>query len=162
MYTCNPVKADMVIVDPSAWVFAGTGLQPGARVPDLVGSEYDRYDPNLPGPRNIQILAHSPLTCRNQQDHSDMTYYTAPGGGGVFATGTNVWVAALENACPAGTSPCASDVTQRVTENVLAAERDATARHVDQDTRPRRVTAGGGAGPSRAGLSSARRPPGGR
>jgi len=121
MYTCNPVKADMVIVDPSAWVFAGTGLQPGARVPDLVGSEYDRYDPNLPGPRNIQILAHSPLTCRNQQDHSDMTYYTAPGGGGVFATGTNVWVAALENACPAGTSPCASDVTQRVTENVLAA-----------------------------------------
>ena len=50
-----------------------------------------------------------------------MTYYTAPSGGGVFATGTNVWVAALENACPAGTSPCASDVTQRVTENVLAA-----------------------------------------
>ena len=121
MYTCNPVKADMVIVDPSSWVFAGTGLQPGAKLADLVGSEYDRYNPRLPGPRNIQILAHSPLTCSHQQDHSDMTYYTVPSGGGVFATGTNVWVASLGGICPSGPSPCPSDVTQRVTENVLAA-----------------------------------------
>jgi len=50
-----------------------------------------------------------------------MTYYTAPSGGGVFATGTNVWVASLGGSCPSGASPCPSDVTQRVTENVLAA-----------------------------------------
>ncbi len=121
MYTCNPVKADMVIVDPTAWVFAGTGLQPGAKLPGLVGSEYDRYNPSLPGPRNIQILAHSPLMCSHQQDHADVTYYTAPSGAGVFAVGTNLWVAALEGPCPADTSPCSSAVTQRVTENVLAA-----------------------------------------
>jgi hypothetical protein len=120
MYTCNPVKADMVVVDPSSWVFGGTGLQPGAKLADLVGSEYDRYNPSLPGPRNIQILAHSPLTCGHQQDHSDMTYYTAPSGGGVFATGTNVWVASLDGACSSGAIPCPSDVTRRVTENVLA------------------------------------------
>src|SRR5438309_3440935 len=47
MYTCNPVKADMVVVDPSAWFFAGTGVPAGARLPGLVGSEYDRYNPNL-------------------------------------------------------------------------------------------------------------------
>lgn len=120
MYTCNPVKADMVIVDPSSWVFAGTGLQPGATLSGLVGSEYDRYNPSLPGPRNIQILAHSPLTCHGQSDHSDVTYYTAPSGGGVFATGTNVWVASLGDTCPLGASGCPSDVTRRVTENVLA------------------------------------------
>ena len=120
MYTCNPVTADMVVVDPSAWVFAGTGLPPGARLPGLVGSEYDGYKPSLPGPRNIQILSHSPLTCRGQSDNSDMTYYTAPGGGGVFATGTNLWVAALDGVCAPGPSPCAADVTQRVTQNVLA------------------------------------------
>jgi hypothetical protein len=121
MYTCNPVKADMVISDPSSWVFARTGLQLGAKVAELVGSEYDRYNPSLPGPRNIQILAHSPLTCSHQQDHSDMTYYTVPSGAGVFATGTNVWVASLGGTCPPAQSPCPSDVTQRVTENVLAA-----------------------------------------
>jgi hypothetical protein len=120
MYICNPVKADMVIVDPSSWVFARTGLAQGARLPALVGSEYDRYDPSLPGPSNIQILAHSPLTCRGQRDHSDVTYYTAASGAGVFAVGTNLWVAALEGACAPGTSPCVSEVTQRITENVLA------------------------------------------
>ena len=50
-----------------------------------------------------------------------MTWYTAPGGSGVFATGTNVWVAALQATCPPGTAACPSDVTQRVTGNVLAA-----------------------------------------
>ncbi|HWC37615.1 MAG TPA: N,N-dimethylformamidase beta subunit family domain-containing protein [Acidimicrobiales bacterium] len=120
MYACNPVRADMVIVDPSSWAFSRTGLPAGARLPGLVGSEYDRYDPSLPGPQNIQILAHSPLTCRGQQDFSDVTYYTAPGGGGVFATGTNLWVAGMQSTCPQGTTPCPSDVTQRVTQNVLA------------------------------------------
>jgi hypothetical protein len=120
MYTCNPVKADMVVVDPSAWVFDGSGLQSGSMLPGLVGSEYDRYNPNLPGPRNVQILAHSPLTCGGKPDHSDMTWYTAPSGGGVFATGTNLWVAAMGESCTPGTSPCVADVTQRVTQNVLA------------------------------------------
>jgi hypothetical protein len=50
-----------------------------------------------------------------------MTYYTAPSGAGVFATGTNVWVASLGGTCSPGQSPCPSDVTQRVTENMLAA-----------------------------------------
>src|SRR5437764_9784766 len=52
MYTCNPVKADMVVVDPSSWIFSGTGLSAGAKVASLVGSEYDRYNPSLAGPRN--------------------------------------------------------------------------------------------------------------
>src|SRR5579884_3468154 len=89
MYRCNPVKADLVVVDPSSFVVAGTGLTAGAKLAGVVGSEYDRYVPSLPGPRNVEIVAHSPLTCRGAPDHSDVTYYTAPSGAGVFASGTN-------------------------------------------------------------------------
>ena len=73
MYTCNPVNADMVVVDPSSWIFSGTGLPAGAKVGSLVGSEYDRYNPNLAGPRNIQILAHSPLTCPLEMVHGTVS-----------------------------------------------------------------------------------------
>ncbi len=100
MYDCNPVKAAMVISDPGAWVYRGTNLAQGDELDGVVGSEYDRYMPSLPGPRDIEILAHSPVTCHGRADHSDMTYYTDPSGAGVWATGTNLWVAFLGKGCP--------------------------------------------------------------
>ena len=116
MYRCNPVKADMVIVEPESWIAAGTGLAGGGRIPGLVGSEYDRYVPGSPAPTNVEIVAHSPLTCRGAADASDVTYYTAPSGAGVFASGTNLWVAALGGACA---GPCEVPAVTTMTGNVL-------------------------------------------
>jgi len=131
MYDCNPVNAPMVVSDPGSWAFAGTGLVQGNSLDGLVGSEYDRYMPSLPGPQDMQILAHSPVTCHGRPDHSDMTYYTDPSGAGVFATGTNLWVAFLGRGCPPAatttstlgdaTTSCSGDAARRVTNNVLAA-----------------------------------------
>lgn len=87
-YECNPVDADMVIGDASSWVFDGTGLENGDKVPHLVGNEYDRVTPEQPTPQNIQVLAHSPVVCRGVRSFSDVTYYSAASGAGVFATGT--------------------------------------------------------------------------
>jgi N,N-dimethylformamidase beta subunit-like protein len=117
-YQCNPVKADMVITDPTGWVFAGTGVTQDLHLVDVVGSEYDHYTPAPPAPQNITILARSPLVCQHQQDYSDMTYYTAPSGGGVFATGTNLWIPLFNPGCAL---PCSGTTLIRVTENVLAA-----------------------------------------
>ncbi len=119
MYECNPVSAPMVVSDPLSWLLAGSGLQAGAQLADLVGTEYDRYIPSLPGPSNIEVLAHSPLRCRGAPSYSDMTYYTASSGAGVFATGTNRWVASLGDSCSA--NPCPSAFSKQVTENMLAA-----------------------------------------
>ena len=94
-YECNPVRADMVIADASAWVFAGTGLKPGDKLLGTIGEEYDRYNPNDPGPENVQILAHSPVRCGGRSSYADMTYYSAPSGAGVFASGTIWWVTKL-------------------------------------------------------------------
>lgn len=88
LYECNPVEADMVIGEASSWVFAGTGLHDGDKLAKLVGNEYDRVTPEEPTPDDIEVLAHSPVVCRGVKSFSDMTYYTAPSGAGVFATGT--------------------------------------------------------------------------
>jgi hypothetical protein len=97
-YECNPVSADMVVTDPTNWVFAGTGLQRGSRLPGLVGGEYDRFYPATGVPKTVEILAHSPLTCRGRPSYADMTYYTAPSGAGIFDTGTQAWTTRLDPA----------------------------------------------------------------
>ena len=84
----------------SSWVFAGTGLKNGDKLPKLVGNEYDRVTPERPTPTNIEVLAHSPVTCRGVKSFSDVTYYTAPSGAGVFATGTFHIEAHMGPPCP--------------------------------------------------------------
>jgi len=117
-YECNPVKADMAITDPSAWVFEGTGVTAGQVLPDTIGPEYDRYAATPPAPQNVQILAHSPVTCHGKSSFSDMTYYTVPSGAGVFASGSIWWITKVT---PPGPGSPFNPVASAVTENVLRA-----------------------------------------
>ncbi|HUQ62493.1 MAG TPA: N,N-dimethylformamidase beta subunit family domain-containing protein [Acidimicrobiales bacterium] len=117
-YECNPVKADLVVADPSAWVFAGTGLAAGDKLKNVVGPEFDRYEksaPQPPGP--VQVLSHSPVRCHGKASFSDMTYYSTPSGAGVFATGTNWWISRLGPAC--APNDCVDESVVRITQNVL-------------------------------------------
>jgi hypothetical protein len=115
-YECNPVRAAMVITDPGAWVFEGTGVTAGQTLPDAIGPEYDRYMATPEAPKNVQILAHSPVTCHGKASFSDMTYYTAPSGAGVFASGSIWWIT---KATPPGPGSPFNAVAAAVTENVL-------------------------------------------
>jgi hypothetical protein len=99
-YECNPVDADMVIVESGAWMFAGTGLKDGDKLPHVVGNEYDRVTPEVPTPATIEVVAHSPVRCGRLRSFADMSYYTAPSGAGVLATGTFNWEKHLGEACP--------------------------------------------------------------
>ncbi len=117
-YDCNPVKGDLVVADPSGWVFAGTGLSAGDKLKNVVGPEFDRYDKNVPQPPGpVQVLSHSPVRCHGRATFSDMTYYSTPSGAGVFATGTNWWISRLGPACPPG--DCVDAKVVQITENVL-------------------------------------------
>jgi len=118
-YECNPVKADMVISDASAWIFEGTGVANGDRWPNAVGNEYDRVTPGVPTPANIQILAHSPVTCKGKRSFADMTYYTAPSGAGVFDAATFWLIPALDDACLTGPTEGPSCQIQKMVENLL-------------------------------------------
>jgi hypothetical protein len=88
-YESNPVKADMVIRSPGHWLFAGSGVVEGTRLPGLVGGEYDPVNLSVPSPRPIEVLARSPLVCNGRSSYSDLAYYTTPSGAGVLSTGTN-------------------------------------------------------------------------
>jgi hypothetical protein len=123
MYQSVGAVADMVVTDAASWLYEGCNLTDGQTFPNVILGEYDRYVPSLPGPRNLDVLAHSPVP--HQSNWSDITYYTAAGnGGGVLATGSASFVGQLSTTgiIPSlvipGPFPGVSDVFGRVMENV--------------------------------------------
>ncbi|GAB3067323.1 hypothetical protein GCM10027053_33710 [Intrasporangium mesophilum] len=96
LYEAFPAQADLVVHDPSFFLFSGTGARAGDAYPGLVATEIDRAYPVAGTPHNLQVVAHTPVPQFQKADtHSDMTYYTAPSGAGVFAVGTMAWCAGL-------------------------------------------------------------------
>jgi hypothetical protein len=126
-YESNPVDAAYVIAAPDAWVFRGTGVHKGTRFTGLVGIEYDRVNPDSAVERPIQILAHSPLTCRGVNSYSDSAYYTHRGGAGVFNAGTMRWVASMGGLHAFGLTARTAAFTRQVTSNILHAFADGPA-----------------------------------
>ncbi|MER6982240.1 N,N-dimethylformamidase beta subunit family domain-containing protein [Streptomyces carpinensis] len=135
LYEGYPVDAPYVVHAADHWLYEGTGARPGESFDHLVGVEYDRVTPGAPVPEPLEITAHSPLVCAGRRSHADSAYYTAPGGAGVFATGTMRWVEGLV----AGTGELGRDhgmdsrtraFVTRTTENLLRAFAEGpAARH---------------------------------
>ena len=122
MYQSVRANDDLVVTDGSSWLWNGCGLPDSTRLPGVVQGEYDRFVPSLSGPKNVDVLAHSPVA--GQRNWSDMTYYTTPSGGGVLASGMASWVFKLSNTTefPWNIVPKAipgvTDVLLRAMENV--------------------------------------------
>jgi N,N-dimethylformamidase beta subunit-like protein len=128
LYESNPTDAAYVVATPDAWPFAGTGVHSGTRFTGLVGIEYDRVNPDWPVQRPIQILSHSPLTCRGVNSYADSAYYTHHGAG-VFNTGTMRWVASFGGLRTFGLDRRTAAFTRQVTHNVLRAFAHGPAAH---------------------------------
>ena len=77
----------------------GTELQPGQPYGcGLVGYEWDRVFANSATPAGLQVLGAShTLNDSKRPDTSNTTYYIAPSGAMVFATGSIYWALALDN-----------------------------------------------------------------
>lgn len=98
-YECYPVDTDYVIATPGWWGFRGTGVRRGDHVRGLVGPEADRVYPDARLPRPLQVLAHSPYSCRGVTTSSQSVYYSAASGAGVFNAGTLRWGCAMVDRC---------------------------------------------------------------
>ena len=120
-YECNPVDADWVVGDASMWMFEGSGFRNGEKIAHMVGNEYDRVNPSVPTPVNIQILAHSPVTCRGNASFADTTWYSAPSGAGVFTAATFLWSPKMLDACPPDPPTTPVCKLQKVTHNLVTA-----------------------------------------
>ena len=122
LYECNPARAAGVVVAPSSWLFARAGVRSGTVLPGLVGDEYDRVQARRPRPPGVELLLHSPVTCRGRPSFADATWYTAASGAGVFDAGTGSWVCQLDRACAEHRrSAVTARVVRVVTTNLLRA-----------------------------------------
>jgi hypothetical protein len=116
-YACANVHTDLVVTGAHSWVWAGAGVEDGRRLPNMLGTEADTMVPQSPS--NLEVLSASPITCRGHAETARTSYYAAPSGAGVFASGTIWWVCAIEGLfC---SDPENDHAVQVATQNVLAA-----------------------------------------
>jgi hypothetical protein len=122
-YACfSGLYEPLVVTDAGSWIWAGSGVRNGESLPRAVGPESDHVDPTGAGPAQVSVAAHSPVRCAfTSATSSDVTFYQAPSGAGVFATGTGGWVCALwTDACSgADPPPITQRALQAATANVL-------------------------------------------
>lgn len=123
-YQCNPVAADLVAADPTSWLLTGI-VTAGQHLPRMVGDEYNAVDLDVPTPRPIQVLFHSPVTCNKRNGFADVSYYTTPSGAAVFSAGTEFWICGLDPWCPR--ADVAGDTTRKAIAAITSRLLDAYA-----------------------------------
>ena len=119
MYHKDPVNADLVVFDPTHWVFANTGVVKGTKFVGLLGYETDSMYNNGFQPAGIRKLCESP---DGGGEFSHATCFVAPSGSTTFASGTMQWSWGLDFhtswAPNAGTNRVNAAV-QQATRNIL-------------------------------------------
>jgi hypothetical protein len=116
-YNCfTSTRSAGVVVDPSNFLFAGTGVTTGTNLPGVVGQEIDHAIAGALTPRPLEVLMHSPFPCPGGRSYSDATYYSAPSGAGVFDSGTMSWVVSMTSS-----NALTRRVMLKATDNLLLA-----------------------------------------
>ena len=95
-YFAAGVKTAMKLVNTDNWIYAGVDLSRGTSLKNLVTIEADGLGHSNQEPKNLEVLASSPVTFKNVRYQHAMTYYSAESGAGVFASGTIGWINALD------------------------------------------------------------------
>jgi hypothetical protein len=89
MYRGIPDKTyPMVITNASHWVYQGTGLKNGDKIPGVIGGEIDRYDGEIPG---VELLARSPINLYGKNSVADVIWWEKSYGTKAFSVGTFYW-----------------------------------------------------------------------
>ncbi|WP_157244500.1 N,N-dimethylformamidase beta subunit family domain-containing protein [Nonomuraea typhae] len=115
MYDCFPAEATYIVRRPRHWIFQGTR---GRRFPGMAGVETDKVSRG--SPRDLEVLAESPVNCAGRRTVSHSTYYVARSGAGVFSAGTMRWVCGMAGRhCGHGVPDAAAPFTRRATTNIL-------------------------------------------
>ena len=113
---------DWVVADASNWVFAGTGLRNGDKIPGLVGYEYDQVYPRYPTPPVNQIISASPvIDVYGKHSISNATVHIASSGARVVDIGTIDWSGGLDGYNKFWQSPrnLVNKYAQEITQNIL-------------------------------------------
>ena len=117
-------SGDWIVTKPEHWIFEGTGMKKGDRIPGLVGWEFHGEPADIPG---LEVVAAGPTwTGGDAESHYTATVYPGPKGNVVFNASTIFWAQGL--AAPPGHMPPYSHHgrphgpdprVQRITRNVF-------------------------------------------
>jgi hypothetical protein len=111
-------SGDIVVSHATHFIFEGTGLRNGDRLPGLAGPEVDGSFGG--GPPNLIQLCASPITtAANQVKLAQMTIYTANSGALVFATGSIQFSYGLDDGANAWRAKFANPAAQRMVRNLF-------------------------------------------
>jgi N,N-dimethylformamidase beta subunit-like, C-terminal len=117
-------SGDWIVTKPDHWVFEGTKLKKGDRIPGLVGWEFHGEPADIPG---LEVVAAGKTyTGDDRESHYTATIYPGPKGNFVFNASTIFWAQGLS--APPGHMPPIShhgrpqgpdERVQRITKNVF-------------------------------------------
>jgi hypothetical protein len=117
-------SGDWVCTRPDHWIFQGTGMKKGERIPGLVGWEFHGEPAKIKG---LEVVAEGPtFTGDERESHYTATIYPGPKKNFVFNASTIFWSQGLS--APPGHMPPIShhgrphgpdERVQRITRNVL-------------------------------------------
>ena len=91
--------------------------------------EADRVYPDGTLPRPLQVLSHSPYSCRGVTTTAQSVYYTARSGAGVFTAGTLRWGCALVDRCERPLGAVTQEFARSVTGNLVTEFARAPSAH---------------------------------
>ena len=88
-------SGDWICVKPEHWMFAGTGMKAGDRIPGLVGWEHHGDPADIPG---LEVVAAGKTyTSGDAESHYEATIYPGPKGNTVFNAATIFWCQGLSS-----------------------------------------------------------------
>lgn len=88
-------SGDWVCTKPDHWVFAGTGMRKGDRIPGLVGWEHHGDPAAIPG---LEVVAAGKTwNGGGEESHYEATVYPGPKGNTVFNAATIFWAQGLSS-----------------------------------------------------------------
>ncbi len=85
-------RGDWICTSPDHWIYQGTGMAMGDRVPGLVGWEYHGDPAPIPG---LEIVSEGPTHHPRGEGHYSTTVYEGPTGNTVFNAATIWWADGL-------------------------------------------------------------------
>jgi hypothetical protein len=118
-------SGDWICARPEHWIFAGTAMKKGEKIPGLVGWEFHGDPARIAG---LEVVAAGKtLTGGEAESHYEATIYPGPKGNTVFNASTIFWAQGLSsppghwlpyvhNGRPHGPDKC----VQQITRNLLA------------------------------------------
>jgi hypothetical protein len=88
-------SGDWIVTKPEHWIFTGTGMKRGDRIPGLVGWEFHGDPAKIDG---LEVVAAGKtLTGGEAESHWEATIYPGPKGSTVFNASTIFWAMGLSN-----------------------------------------------------------------